>query len=265
MHPAPPDSWREYNPANPDPGYFEFDWLSARHPDLYHRFALSTIGLMQELDTLVDLTDKEVVDVAAGTGRASAAAAREARTVVAVDAYKSVVDFGRAEMDRLGLDNVRYVVADAAQMPLKDASADVVICAWGMLNYAEARRILRPGGFLAHMACAPGSLCGELTAVLAPDFPDLLKDAAPPEQFHPRLPSRRRRTNTKRTRNPDEDPRLQLHRRLRRPRRSSSSPRAPLRAQSQAIHDRQSESHTGLATPHLLRHRLLIRHMPPAQ
>jgi hypothetical protein len=27
---------------NPQPGYFQFDWISARHPDLYHRFELST-------------------------------------------------------------------------------------------------------------------------------------------------------------------------------------------------------------------------------
>jgi hypothetical protein len=42
----------------PDPGYGEFDWLSARHPDLYHRFALSTEGLMAELSTIFDLAGK---------------------------------------------------------------------------------------------------------------------------------------------------------------------------------------------------------------
>src|SRR4051794_28186338 len=55
--PAAPDgAWRSYDPDNPDPRYFEFDWISARHPDLYHQFALSTDGLMKELPEVVDLT-----------------------------------------------------------------------------------------------------------------------------------------------------------------------------------------------------------------
>ena len=72
---AAPDAWRSYDEQDPLPGYFEFDWLSSRHPDLYHRFALSTVGLMDELDRLVDLTGLGVVDVAAGTGRSAAASA----------------------------------------------------------------------------------------------------------------------------------------------------------------------------------------------
>lgn len=66
---APVDDWRDYDERDPIPGYFQFDWLSARHPDLYHCFALSTDGLMDELDKLVDLTGLDVIDVAAGTGR----------------------------------------------------------------------------------------------------------------------------------------------------------------------------------------------------
>src|SRR4051812_29062935 len=93
--PAAPDgAWRSYDPDNPDPRYFEFDWISARHPDLYHQFALSTDGLMQELPEVVDLTGLTVVDVGAGTGRASQAAARLATRVYAVDAYQSVIDYG---------------------------------------------------------------------------------------------------------------------------------------------------------------------------
>ncbi len=51
---APIDDWRSYDEAHPVPFYFDFDWFSARHPDLYHRFALSTDGLMLQLDKLAD-------------------------------------------------------------------------------------------------------------------------------------------------------------------------------------------------------------------
>jgi ubiquinone/menaquinone biosynthesis C-methylase UbiE len=76
IKPAPRDAWRNYNERNPIPGYFEFDWLSARHPDLYHKYALSTIGLMIELNKIVDLAGLEVADIGAGTGRATIEAAK---------------------------------------------------------------------------------------------------------------------------------------------------------------------------------------------
>ena len=60
---APEESWRTYDEADPIPGYFQFDWLSSRHPDLYHAFALSSVGLIQKLHTLIDLTGREVLDI----------------------------------------------------------------------------------------------------------------------------------------------------------------------------------------------------------
>src|SRR5918994_469303 len=120
MRSAPPDSWRSYDPHDPDPGYFEFDWISARHPDLYHRFALSTNGLLDELEKLMDLTGLEVVDIGAGTGRSTLGAARTAKHVYAVDAYRSVVEFGRNEVASAGLANVTYLQGDSSALPLDD-------------------------------------------------------------------------------------------------------------------------------------------------
>jgi hypothetical protein len=45
---APPGSWRVYDSAAPDPGYFEFDWITARYPDLYDAFARSTAVLVRK-------------------------------------------------------------------------------------------------------------------------------------------------------------------------------------------------------------------------
>ena len=50
---APLDDWRIYDEHDPVPGYFDLDWFSAYHPDLYHKFSLSTEGLMDELEKLV--------------------------------------------------------------------------------------------------------------------------------------------------------------------------------------------------------------------
>jgi SAM-dependent methyltransferase len=180
---APLQAWRDYDPEHPNPGYFEFDWISARHPDLYHRFAVSTDGLMGELDKLVDLTGLEVVDIGAGTGRSTLGAARTAKHVYAIDAYRSVGDFGRNEVRQTGLTNVTYLQGDRAALPLDDASVDAALVMWAAFDPQELYRVLKPGGWVVVGACAPGSLMGEMTEVLASSYPDFVTEVAPREVF----------------------------------------------------------------------------------
>jgi SAM-dependent methyltransferase len=186
---APPESWRKFDASDPSPGYFEFDWLSARHPDLYHRFALSTTGLMDELRKLVDFTGLTVCDVGAGTGRSAIGAAESATHVIAVDAFASVVRFGRDAARRAGRTNVSYVQGDRSYLPLRDESVDAVTCAWAELDFEEAFRVLRDGGWVILMACPmPGGLGGELAPVLAVDFPDLVTEVGLSEWWDPHCP-----------------------------------------------------------------------------
>ena len=185
---APVDDWRTYDEENPVPGYFDFDWFSAYHPDLYHRFALSTDGLMDELEKVVDLSDLVVADIGAGTGRATIRAAEKAKQVYAIDVYRSVVDFGHNLMRELGLRNVDYLRGDAAHIPLSDNSVDASLHSFAVLDHKEAYRVLKPGGFLIYLGPAPGSLCGELTATLADEYPELIRSVAPVELFDPSCP-----------------------------------------------------------------------------
>jgi SAM-dependent methyltransferase len=189
MRSAPPDSWRSYDPHDPDPGYFEFDWISARHPDLYHRFALSTVGLMDELEKLLDLSGLDVVDIGAGTGRATIAAAKKAKHVYAIDAYRSVVEYGQNEVRNEGLTNVTYVQGDCSHLPLRDQSVDAALCAWAPIDVQETYRVLKPDGWIVYLTCAPGSLFGDLSDVLSPVFPDFASEIAPREWFDPDFPS----------------------------------------------------------------------------
>jgi SAM-dependent methyltransferase len=185
---APLEEWRDYDRGHPHPGYFEFDWISARYPDLYHRFAVSTDGLMDELEKLVDLTGLEVVDIGAGTGRSTLGAARTARHVNAIDAYRSVVEFGRNTVRQAGLTNVTYRQGDRAALPLEDESVDAALAVWAAFDPQEVYRVLRPGGWVIYGACAPGSLMGEMTEVLASSYQDFVSEVAPREVFAPGCP-----------------------------------------------------------------------------
>ena len=120
LQPAPTGAWRIYNEENPVPGYFQFDWLSARHPDLYHQFALSTVGLIDKLHTLVDLRGDTVIDIGAGTGRSAIEAAQKAKKVFAVDAYESVVNFGKNQLRLTDASNVIYTNADRSYLPFQE-------------------------------------------------------------------------------------------------------------------------------------------------
>jgi SAM-dependent methyltransferase len=185
---APVDSWRTYDELHPVPFYFDFDWFSARHPDLYHRFALSTDGLMGELEKLVDLSGLDVIDVGAGTGRSAIAAARRARSVRAVDIYESVVLYGREQVRRLGLANISYIRGNRGDLPFAASTFDALINSFAELDYHEAYRVLKPGGYLIRLGAPIAALCGELTATLSDVFPDILTEVAPEEWFDPNCP-----------------------------------------------------------------------------
>jgi SAM-dependent methyltransferase len=189
MQAAPPDAWRVYDPVDPDPGYYQFDWISARHPDLYHQFALTSVGLMDEFVRLVDLSGLDVLDVGAGTGHSTIGAARRARHVTAVDAYRSVVEFGRSAVREAGLTNVTYVVGDRSSLPVPSGSMDVVICVWAELDHAEAARVLKHNGILALLGPASGSAAGELTATLAAHGSAVRGGIAPIAELEPTRPS----------------------------------------------------------------------------
>ena len=186
---APVDDWRKYDEQAPIPGYFQFDWLSARHPDLYHKFALSSLGLVNELNELVDLSGLTLADIGAGTGRITLGLATRARRIIAVDVFEAVGFYGKKLVEGAGFRNVDYVRGKAAGLPLPDNSVDAAVCAWAVINYPEAYRVIKPNGYLIDLLPAPGALCGELTALLADVYPELITEIAPAEQFDPAFPT----------------------------------------------------------------------------
>ncbi|MGB7539796.1 MAG: class I SAM-dependent methyltransferase [Anaerolineales bacterium] len=185
---APDGAWRKYDERRPIPGYFQFDWLSSRHPDLYHMFALSTLGFMHELETLVDLAGLDVIDLGAGTGRVALEAAQKADKVAAVDFFESVVVYGREIMRRSGIKNVHYLIGDNGHLPLPENSMDAAICAWAYWNHAEAHRVVKPDGWLISLVPAPGAWCGELTATLADVYPEIITEIGPAAPLDPAFP-----------------------------------------------------------------------------
>lgn len=95
---------------------------------------------------------RRVLETAAGTG-AVTRALREAlpdAEIVASDLNQPMLDVNAARIDTAG---VRFVEADAQELPFKDGSFELVVCQFGAMffpdkvrGHSEARRVLNEGG-----------------------------------------------------------------------------------------------------------------------
>ncbi len=82
---------------------------------------------------------------------------------------------------------VRWFVASNAQIPVQDASVDVVLCVFGFPVYPEFLRVLKPGGLL--IMVDPGQKhLRELREVIYPDIKPEKPEKPPPEFFHVQPP-----------------------------------------------------------------------------
>lgn len=117
----------------------------------------------------VDLRGGErVLDVAAGNGNATLAAARRFADVVSTDYVGTLLERGRerAEAERL---SVTFQVADAENLPFADASFDVVLSTFGAMftpdhqsSANELLRVCRQGGRIGLANWTPDGFIGEL-------------------------------------------------------------------------------------------------------
>ena len=117
----------------------------------------------------VDLrSNQRVLDVAAGNGNATLAAARRFATVVSTDYVESLLERGRerAKAERLP---VTFQRADAEELPFPDASFDVVLSTFGVMftpNHEKAAsellRVCQSGGKVGLANWTPESFIGRL-------------------------------------------------------------------------------------------------------
>lgn len=132
----------------------------------------------EELVEFADLrADERVLDVAAGSGNASLAAARRFARVTSTDFVPAALERGR-ERARAEALPVRFQLADAEALPFADASFDVVMSTFGAMYAAdpaaaarEMRRVLRPGGRIALACWTPGGVVGRVLALVRRHVP----------------------------------------------------------------------------------------------
>src|SRR5689334_11124138 len=121
----------------------------------------------------VDLRAGErVLDVAAGNGNATLAAARRFAQVTSTDYVSALLERGkeRAAAERLP---VTFQVADAEALPFADGSFDVALSTFGVMftpdqetSVAELSRVVRRGGRIGFANWTPDGFIGQLFKTL---------------------------------------------------------------------------------------------------
>ena len=118
-----------------------------------------------------------VLDVAAGNGNATLAAARRWCDVVSTDYVPSLLERGRLRAAADGL-SVEFKEADAEALPFADASFDVVVSTFGVMftpdqdkAAAELLRVCRSGGKIGLANWTPEGFIGQLFKTLGKYLP----------------------------------------------------------------------------------------------
>ncbi len=156
------------------PETIDLDAIKARHHGAWSSGDYAAVGntlqiVGEMLCEAVDLrSNQRVLDVAAGNGNATLAAARRFAEVVSTDYVGSLLAQGakRAEADRLP---VVFQQADAEYLPFQAESFDVVLSTFGVMftpnqerAARELTRVCRPGGKIGLANWTPGGFIGRL-------------------------------------------------------------------------------------------------------
>jgi SAM-dependent methyltransferase len=139
----------------------------------------STLQIVGEsLAEAIDVrADERVLDVAAGNGNATLAAARRFAQVTSTDYVPALLEKAAARADAEGY-HVIFRVADAEDLPFADASFDVVLSTFGAmftpdhaLPAREMLRVARDGGRIGLANWTPEGFIGQLFKVIGAYVP----------------------------------------------------------------------------------------------
>jgi SAM-dependent methyltransferase len=132
-------------------------------------------------ETLCEALDlragQRVLDVAAGNGNATLAAARRWCDVLSTDYVGELLERGKARASAEGL-AVQFQHADAENLPFENGAFDAVVSTFGVMftpnqekAAAELVRVCRPGGKIGLANWTPAGFIGQLFKVLGTYLP----------------------------------------------------------------------------------------------
>jgi len=165
------------------PVAIDFDALKQRQQATWASGDFAIIGSMLQIvgESLAEeadiRADERVLDVAAGNGNATLAAARRFAQVTSTDYVPHLLESGARRAAANGFD-ISFQVADAEKLPFDDEAFDVALSTFGVMfapNHAksagELLRVVRSGGRIGLANWTPEGFIGELFRVIGAHVP----------------------------------------------------------------------------------------------
>jgi ubiquinone/menaquinone biosynthesis C-methylase UbiE len=161
-----------------NPSLTDYQAIKTRQQAMWASGDFGRIGVRLQIvgETLCEAADvrasERVIDVAAGNGNASLAAARRLARVTSTDYVAELLSQGRRRAEADGL-MMETWVADAEELPFKAGEFDVALSTFGVMfapdqerAAGELLRVVRSGGRIGLANWTPDGFIGELFAVV---------------------------------------------------------------------------------------------------
>jgi len=174
----PPSKQAAPTPAAPD-----YAGIKQRQQATWASGDFAVIGVTLQIvgESLAEAADirsgERVLDVAAGNGNATLAAARRFAEVTSTDYVSALLDKGRARAAAEGL-QVNFRIADAEDLPFEDGSFDAALSTFGAMftpdhtrPAREMLRVVRAGGRIGLANWTPEGFIGQLFKVIGAYIP----------------------------------------------------------------------------------------------
>jgi len=135
------------------------------HPSQYDRLILREDiqnNILRAIQNITPVTNKDVIDLGAGTGRLTRLLAPLSQSILAMDISPQMLQVARDSLNKTNPKNWLIAAADNSWLPVKSKSADLVISGWSFCYLAvwggeewrsalqnglkEIKRVLRKGG-----------------------------------------------------------------------------------------------------------------------
>ena len=144
----------------------------------YARIGVTLQIVGEELAEAMDLrAGQKVLDIAAGNGNVTLAAARRWCDVTSTDYVESLLAHGRQRAETEGL-RIDFRVADAEHLPFEDGSFDAVVSTFGAMfspsqnsTASEMLRVCKPGGKIGLANWTPDGFIGQMFRVIGKYLP----------------------------------------------------------------------------------------------
>ena len=186
-------AFADSNQGSSSPGMPDLGNIKSRQQATWASGDFAVIGVTLQIvgESLAEAIDiragERVLDIAAGNGNATLAAARRHANVTSTDYVSALLDKGRARADAEGL-QVIFRNADAEDLPFPSGSFDVALSTFGAMftpdhtrPAREMLRVVRGGGRIGLANWTPEGFIGQLFRVIGNYIP------APPGLKSPAL------------------------------------------------------------------------------